>query len=106
MNRADLDSIFVYIKVQRGFPIKRDTKAVLAQALLTGVRSVDLSGGSRDSVRLASGGEIQMEHGMWDQVGDIVTNVATAANSFNNLLRKRTGTGSAISWKRRTGLRK
>ncbi|HYA49031.1 MAG TPA: MlaD family protein, partial [Burkholderiales bacterium] len=88
VNRADLDSILVYIKVQKGFPIKRDTKAVLAQALLTGVRSVDLSGGSRDSVRLESGGEIQMEHGMWDQVGDIVTNVATAANSFNNLLSK------------------
>lgn len=88
VNRADLDSVFVYIKVQRGFPIKRDTKAVLALAGITGVRFVDLSGGSRDSVRLESGGEIQMDRGLMDQVGDIVTNVATAANSFNNLLSK------------------
>jgi phospholipid/cholesterol/gamma-HCH transport system substrate-binding protein len=83
---VDLDSFFVYIKVQRGFPIKRDTTAVLALAGITGVRFIDLRGGTRDSVRLAAGGEIQMDRGLMDQVGDIVTNVATAANSFNSLL--------------------
>jgi phospholipid/cholesterol/gamma-HCH transport system substrate-binding protein len=86
VNHADLDSVFVYIKVQRGFPIKRDTTAVLALAGITGVRFIDLRGGTRDSVRLAAGGEIQMDRGLMDQVGDIVTNVATAANSFNSLL--------------------
>lgn len=86
VNHADLDSVFVYIKVQKGFPIKRDTTAVLALAGITGVRFIDLRGGTRDSVRLAAGGEIQMDRGLMDQVGDIVTNVATAANSFNSLL--------------------
>ena len=56
VNHADLDSVFVYIKVQKGFPIKRDTTAVLALAGITGVRFIDLRGGTRDSVRLAAGG--------------------------------------------------
>jgi phospholipid/cholesterol/gamma-HCH transport system substrate-binding protein len=89
VNRQDLDSVFVYIKVQKGFPIKKDTKAVLMLAGITGIRFIDLRGGTRDSVRLPPGEEIQMGQRMGtleEQAGDISVTVETAVKSFNDLL--------------------
>lgn len=86
VNRADLNSVFVHIKIQKGFPIKRDTTAVLALAGITGVRFIDLRGGTKDSVRLPPRGEIQMARGLEEKAGDIVTNIDMAVNSFNSLL--------------------
>ena len=86
VDRTDLSSVRVQIRVQRGFPIKRDTTAVLALAGVTGSRFIDLKGGSKDSVRLAPRGEIPMGRGLEEKAGDIVTNIDTAVNSFNSLL--------------------
>ena len=88
VNRRDLSSVLVTIKIQKGFPIKRDTTAVLALAGITGIRFVDLQGGTKDSVRLPPRGEIQMSRGLEEKAGDIVTNIDTAVNSFNALLSK------------------
>ena len=88
VNRKDLNSILVTIKIQKGFPIKRDTTALLALAGITGVRFIDLRGGSRDAVRLPPRGEIPMGRGLEEKAGDIVTNIDTVVNSFNNLLSK------------------
>jgi phospholipid/cholesterol/gamma-HCH transport system substrate-binding protein len=86
VNRRDLDSVFVNIKIQKGFPIKQDTTAVLMLAGITGLRFIDLKGGSQDSVRLPPRGEIQMGRGLEERAGDIVTNIDSAVSSFNNLL--------------------
>jgi virulence factor Mce-like protein len=86
VDRTDLSSVRVQIRVQSGFPIKRDTTAVLALAGVTGSRFIDLKGGSKDSVRLAPRGEIPMGRGLEEKAGDIVTNIDTAVNSFNSLL--------------------
>ncbi len=86
VNLKDLSSVRVQIKIQRGFPIKRDTTAVLALAGITGIRFVDLQGGTKDSVRLPPRGEIPMRRGLEEKAGDIVTNIDTAVNSFNSLL--------------------
>jgi len=86
VNRQDLNSILVSIKVQKGFPIKKDTTAVLMLAGITGIRFIDLQGGTRDSVRLPPGGEILTSRGLEEKAGDIVTNIDTAVNSFNDLL--------------------
>jgi phospholipid/cholesterol/gamma-HCH transport system substrate-binding protein len=86
VKRPDLDSVLVYIKVQKGFPIKKDTTAVLMLAGITGIRFIDLQGGTRDSVRLPPGGEILTSRGLEEKAGDIVTNIDTAVNSFNDLL--------------------
>jgi len=86
VNRRDLESILVHIKVQKGFPIKTDTTALLALAGITGLRFIDLQGGTQDAVRLPPGGEIPMARGLQEKAGDIVTNIDTAVNSFNDLL--------------------
>jgi phospholipid/cholesterol/gamma-HCH transport system substrate-binding protein len=86
VNRQDLDSVFAYIKVQKGFPIKKDTTATLMLAGITGIRFIDLKGGTRDSVRLPPGGEIQVARGLEEKAGDIVSNIDSAVNSFNDLL--------------------
>jgi phospholipid/cholesterol/gamma-HCH transport system substrate-binding protein len=86
VNRKDMNSVFVYIKIQRGFPIKVDTTAVLMLAGITGLRFIDLRGGSRDAVLLPPHGEIPMGRGLEEKAGDIVANIDTAVNSFNSLL--------------------
>lgn len=86
VNQQDMDSVLVTIKVQKGFPIKKDTTAVLMLAGITGIRFIDLKGGSRDSVRLPPGGEILTSRGLEEKAGDIVTNIDSAVNSFNDLL--------------------
>jgi phospholipid/cholesterol/gamma-HCH transport system substrate-binding protein len=86
INRADLSSVLVQIKIQKGFPIKRDTTALLALAGITGIRFIDLQGGTKDSVRLPPRGEIPTSRGLEEKAGDIVTNIDTAVNSFNSLL--------------------
>jgi phospholipid/cholesterol/gamma-HCH transport system substrate-binding protein len=86
VKRPDLDSVLVYIKVQKDFPIKKDTTAVLMLAGITGIRFIDLQGGTRDSVRLPPGGEILTGRGLEEKAGDIVTNIDSAVNSFNDLL--------------------
>jgi phospholipid/cholesterol/gamma-HCH transport system substrate-binding protein len=86
VNPKDRDSVFVHIKVQKGFPITKDTTAVLMLAGITGLRFIDLKGGTQDSVRLPPRGEIQMGRGLEEQAGDIVGNIDTAVKSFNNLL--------------------
>jgi phospholipid/cholesterol/gamma-HCH transport system substrate-binding protein len=86
VNQADLNSVLVQIKIQKGFPIKRDTTAVLALAGITGIRFIDLQGGTKDSVRLPPRGEIPTSRGLEEKAGDIVTNIDTAVNSFNSLL--------------------
>jgi phospholipid/cholesterol/gamma-HCH transport system substrate-binding protein len=86
VNRHDLDSVFVHIKVEKGFPIKKDTTAILMLAGITGLRFIDLQGGTQDSVRLPPRGEIRMARGLEEKAGDIVTNIDTAVNSFNSLL--------------------
>ncbi len=86
VNPRDLSSVIVQIKVQKGFPIKTDTTAVLMLAGITGIRFIDLRGGTRGALLLAPRGEIQTGRGLEEQAGDIVTNIETAVNGFNDLL--------------------
>jgi phospholipid/cholesterol/gamma-HCH transport system substrate-binding protein len=86
VNPKSLDSVLVFIKIQKGFPIKTDTTAVLMYAGITGLKFVDLRGGSPDAVRLPPGSEIQTGRGLEEIAGNIVNNLGTAVNRFNSLL--------------------
>lgn len=86
VNLKATNSVFVHIKIQKGFPIKTDTAAVLSYAGITGLKFIDLQGGSPGSELIKPHGLIHMGRGLEARAGDIVTNIDTAVNSFNSLL--------------------
>ncbi len=86
VNPKVLDSVLVYIKIRKGFPIKKDTTAVLMYAGITGLKFVDLRNGTPDAEPVRPGGEIQTAAGIEEIAGNIVNNVQTAINRFNSLL--------------------
>jgi phospholipid/cholesterol/gamma-HCH transport system substrate-binding protein len=86
VNLKATSSVFVHIKIQKGFPIKTDTVAVLNNAGITGLKFVDLQGGSPGAELVKPNGVIQMGRGLEQRAGDIVTNIDTAVNSINSLL--------------------
>jgi phospholipid/cholesterol/gamma-HCH transport system substrate-binding protein len=86
VNLKATNSVYVFIKIQKGFPIKKDTTAVLMYAGITGIKFVDLRGGTPGAEPVRPHGMIQMGRGLEEKAGDIVTNIDTAVNSFNRLL--------------------
>ncbi|HDY89029.1 MAG TPA: MCE family protein [bacterium] len=54
----DAASIIVEIEVERGTPIKKDIEAVLTMVGITGLKFVELLGGSEESEQLPAGGTI------------------------------------------------
>jgi phospholipid/cholesterol/gamma-HCH transport system substrate-binding protein len=86
VNPKSVDSVLVYIKIRKGFPIKTDTTAVLMYAGITGLKFVDLRGGTATAPRLPPGSEIQTGKGLEEIAGNIVSSLSTAATRFNSLL--------------------
>ncbi|GAF67925.1 unnamed protein product [marine sediment metagenome] len=54
----DAASIIVEIEVERGTPIKKDTEAVLSMVGITGLKFVELLGGTEESEQLPVGGTL------------------------------------------------
>ncbi len=88
VNPRNLDSVLVYVKVQKEITIKQDMRAVLTLTGLTGQKFVEISGGSLESKKLPKYGEIKTGRGFGEQASDIVTNVETVVSNLNALLSK------------------
>ena len=86
VNLRDLNSVLVNIKIQQGFPVKEDTTAVLTYIGITGLRFIDLKGGTPDARPVPPRGEITVGKGIEEKAGDIVTNLDGAIRSLNALL--------------------
>lgn len=86
VNPQDLNSILVYTKIRKRFPVKRDMAATLMYMGITGQKFVELSGGSNDSENLKPKGEIPTRRGLGEKAEDIVSNIDSAVQSINNLL--------------------
>ncbi|MGB8952868.1 MAG: MlaD family protein [Candidatus Aminicenantales bacterium] len=86
VNPKDLNSILVYIKVKRLFPVKKDMTATLIYTGITGQKFVELSGGKNDSENLSPQGEIRTGRGLGEKAEDIVSNIDSAVQSINRLL--------------------
>ena len=65
---SDLSKVEVRLEVDAGTPIHADTKAFLSMAGFTGVRSIDLKGGSYAAPQLAENGTIQVGVGFFDKL--------------------------------------
>jgi phospholipid/cholesterol/gamma-HCH transport system substrate-binding protein len=86
VNPIDLNSILVYTKIKKGFPLKQDMTAVLNYMGVTGQKFVELSGGKSESENIAPRGEIPTRRGLGEKAEDIVANIDSAVQRINNLL--------------------
>ena len=91
VNPYDLSSILVEVEIKRGFPVKDDMRAKLSYAGITGLKFIELSGGSSDSKDLLPGGIVPMERGLGEKAEDIVSNIDKAVQNINNLLNEQRG---------------
>lgn len=66
----DLTKVRVEIEIRQDAPIRTDTKAILQYAGLTGLKVIDLRGGSLASPRLAPGGIIPVGETAIDKLQD------------------------------------
>jgi phospholipid/cholesterol/gamma-HCH transport system substrate-binding protein len=64
----DLRHVQVTIAVKQGTPIRQDTKAVMQFAGLTGLKVIDLRGGSLEAPKLAAGGTIPVGETILDKM--------------------------------------
>jgi phospholipid/cholesterol/gamma-HCH transport system substrate-binding protein len=52
LSRKDIEQVRVVIEAQPGTPVKKDTRALVQRNLLTGLASIDLTGGSQEAAPL------------------------------------------------------
>ncbi len=87
INPDDVSEVLVSVSLERGTPIKTDTVAVLNLAGITGLKFIELTGGSRESGFIEPGGEIQAGASLLDrlsgQAEEIATKVEMLLNSMN-----------------------
>jgi ABC-type transporter Mla subunit MlaD len=87
VNHQDLDSILVYLEIRKGFPVKKDMYAQMQYAGITGLKFIELSGGSNQAEAVKSGGEILVAKGLGEKAEDIVLNVDSVVDAINQLLK-------------------
>ncbi len=67
----------VTVALEPGTPVRKDTSAHLIGSLVTGIRFVELTGGSADTPRLDLGGTIPVSSGEFEQFRDQAGEIAT-----------------------------
>lgn len=86
VNPDDLRSVLLYIKIRKGFPVKKDMRARLQYLGITGLRFVEISGGKTEAENLEPGGRILTRKGLGEQAEDIVLNVDSVVEAINDML--------------------
>jgi len=86
VNPKNLDSVLIYVQIKKGFPVKKDMRAALQYAGITGLRFVEISGGKAESEFVPPGGEILPKKGLGEKAEDIVLNVDSVVDAVNKIL--------------------
>ncbi|MDY0296648.1 MAG: MlaD family protein [Acidobacteriota bacterium] len=86
VNPSDLNSILVTVRIRRHFDIKADMRAKLMFTGITGLKYIELYGGSNESPRIPPGSLIPTEPGMGEKAEDIVKNIDEAVKRINEVL--------------------
>jgi len=97
-----IQDIIVHISVKRGTPIKIDQVATMVSIGITGLKQIEISGGTNDAPFLPPGGKITAGRSLFDNISDtaeiltakierIIDNVIDLTNQqnqerFNNIL--------------------
>ncbi len=85
----DLDSVRVFIKIEKNFPVKQNMRATLQYAGITGLRFVEISGGRSDAPFLQPGQRIRAGKGLGEKAEDIVLNIDSVVEAVNDMLDKK-----------------
>ena len=96
LDPANPDQVDVVLDIERGIPIRRDTIATLSTRGLTGVASVELSGGGSQSPPLEKEPEqslpvIQAGPSLVARLDDAFNNILTNVNTLSNRLERLLG---------------
>jgi phospholipid/cholesterol/gamma-HCH transport system substrate-binding protein len=85
-----LGRVVVVLELRKGTPVKQDTKAVLSGMGITGIKFVELTGGSNKAARLRQWGTIQAGHSFMGTIEgkaeDIAVKTELALNKINTVL--------------------
>jgi len=73
----DVNRVIVEVRVERGTPIKVDTEASLILVGITGLKQVELFGGTREAELLAPGGFIKAGRTFFDDISFSVEELTT-----------------------------
>lgn len=86
VNAEDLNSIIITVKIRKGFPVKEDMRAALQYAGITGLKFIEISGGSVASKLVEPKGWISAQKGLGEKAEDIVFNIDSVVRGVNQLL--------------------
>lgn len=83
----DINAILVRIKVRKLFPMKDNMEVKLQFLGITGIRYLEISGGTNAAPRIKKGSELPIGRGLGEQAEDVVSNVDEAVKNITHLLR-------------------
>ncbi|MDQ1350178.1 MAG: phospholipid/cholesterol/gamma-HCH transport system substrate-binding protein [Acidobacteriota bacterium] len=86
VNPDNLRSVLIYIRIKKGFTIKTDMRASLQYSGITGMRFVEISGGTTGAQDLEPGENILPKKGLGERAEDIVLNVDSVVEAINDVL--------------------
>ena len=90
MNPQKIDQVTVLLELDEGTPVKTDTEAVLTSMGITGLKFVELAGGSDETALIPPGGTIKAGHSfmgsMEGKAEDIAVKVELAVSKVNAVL--------------------
>ncbi|NJM13499.1 MAG: MCE family protein [Synechococcaceae cyanobacterium SM1_2_3] len=102
LDRDAPDQVDVVLNIERGIPIRRDTIATLSTRGLTGVASVELSGGGAQSLPLEKKADqelpvIQAGPSLVARLDDAFNNILTNVNNLSQRLERLLGDDNQIA---------
>lgn len=86
VNPDNLRSVLIYIRIKKGFMIKTDMRASLQYSGITGLRFVEISGGTTGAQDMEPGEKILPKKGLGERAEDIVLNVDSVVEAINDVL--------------------
>lgn len=86
VNPYDLRSVLIYIRIKKGFRVKEDMRASLQYAGITGLRFIEISGGTMGAKDLAPGQKILTKKGLGEKAEDIVISVDSIVDALKKIL--------------------
>lgn len=96
LSLKDAATVVVEIEVKRGTPIKKDSEALLTMVGITGLKFVEIIGGSNESETLEVGGTIRAGESMFDTISGraevILNKLEQVLNNVNHMLSPETTT--------------